>query len=119
MSEFQAVEDVVALYFRALHEGDVSQVQQLFIPGAEIRGYYEGELVNMKLPEYLNVLRRMSPPVRIGEDFDMRICGIDQIGNIASVRTRYLFEALYYVDYLSLLKIKDEWKIVNKVFHHD
>jgi hypothetical protein len=35
------------------------------------------------------------------------------------VKTQYLYQALNYVDYLSLLKINDEWKVVNKTFHHD
>lgn len=119
MSELHAIEGVIAQYFKGLHQGDVSLVQNVFLPHADICGYYEGELVNMQLHEYLHVLKRMSPPQKIGEEFDMHICGIEQIGNIASVRTQYLFEALNYVDYLSLLKVGGEWKIVSKVFHHD
>ena len=55
----------------------------------------------------------------IGEEFEMHISSIDIIGNIASVKTRYVFQALNYVDFLSLVKIDDVWKIVNKVFYHD
>jgi hypothetical protein len=61
----------------------------------------------------------MSPPVMLDEEFDMRIDGIDQIGRIASVRARYLFQALRYTEYLALMKIDEEWRIVNKTFHHD
>lgn len=119
MSEFNAIEEVISLYFKGLHEGDVSLVHTLFLPSAGICGYYEGDLVNMNLAEYLSVLRHMSPPQRIGEEFNMRISGIDHVGNTASARTRYLFEALNYVDHLSLLKVNGEWKIASKVFHHD
>lgn len=119
MSALQAVEAVVNQYFRGLHECNIELIQQVFLPNAEIFGYYEGELVNIKLNEYLNILKRMSSPVMLGEDYDMAITALDITGTIAMVKTRYLFEALYYVDYLCLLLINGEWKIVSKTFHHD
>ena len=119
MSDFHAIEAVVNIYFKALHEGKIELLPQVFSPHAEIFGYYEGELVMLKLSEYLNILKKMSPPNTIGEDFDMKITHIDLVADIAHVKTQYLYQALNYVDYLSLLKINDEWKVVNKTFHHD
>ncbi len=119
MSDFQAIEAVVNIYFKALHEGKIELLPQVFSPHTEIFGYYEGELVTLKLAEYINILKRMSPPNTIGEDFDMKITHIDIVADIAHVKTQYLYQALNYVDYLSLLKINDEWKVVNKTFHHD
>lgn len=119
MSYFQAIEAVVNLYFKALHEGNVTLVTQVFLPEAKIFGYYEGEKVILKLTEYIDILKRMSAPNMIGEDFDMKITHIDVIADIAHVKTEYLYQALNYVDYLSLLQIDGEWKVVNKTFHHD
>lgn len=119
MSELQAIESQILAYFQGLHEGNIDLIQKVFLPAAEIFGYYEGDKVTLKLHEYLNILKRMSPPVMLDEEFDMRIDGIDQIGLIASVRTRYLFQALRYTEYLALMKIDGEWRIVNKTFHHD
>lgn len=119
MSELPAIEEVITQYFKGLHQGDAGLLRQVFLPGAVICGYYEGELVNVELPGYLHILRNMSAPERIGEEFDMSLSAIDVIGNTASVRTKYLFEALNYVDHLSLVKINGDWKIVSKVFHHD
>ena len=119
MSDFQAIEAVVNVYFKALYEGDADRLLDVFLPKAEIFGYYEGELVMLKLAEYINILKRMSPPNTIGEDFDMKITHIDIVADIAHVKTQYLYQALHYVDYLSLLKIDDAWKVVNKTFHHD
>lgn len=119
MSELQAIESQIQAYFQGLHEGNIDLIQKVFLPSAEIFGYYEGDKVTLKLHEYLNILKRMSPPVMLDEEFDMRIDGIDQIGRIASVRARYLFQALRYTEYLALMKIDEEWRIVNKTFHHD
>ncbi len=119
MSELQAIESQIHAYFQGLHEGNIDLIQKVFLPSAEIFGYYEGDKVTLKLHEYLNILKRMSPPVMLDEEYDMRIDGIDQIGRIASVRARYLFQALRYTEYLALMKIDEEWRIVNKTFHHD
>lgn len=119
MSELQAIESQILAYFQGLHEGNIDLIQKVFLPSAEIFGYYEGDKVTLKLHEYLNILKRMSPPVMLDEEFDMRIDGIDQIGRIASVRARYLFQALRYTEYLALMKIDEQWRIVNKTFHHD
>ncbi len=119
MSELQAIESQIQAYFQGLHEGNIDLIQKVFLPSAEIFGYYEGDKVTLKLHEYLNILKRMSPPVMLDEEFDMRIDGIDQIGRIASVRARYLFQALRYTEYLALMKIDEQWRIVNKTFHHD
>ena len=49
MSDFQSIEAVVNIYFKALHEGKIELLPQVFSPHAEIFGYYEGELVMLKL----------------------------------------------------------------------
>lgn len=119
MAELQAIETVVQAFFRGLHEGDVPLVQKQFIKDAVISGYYEGECLVQDLNRYLEVLRRMPPPILLGEDFEMDIAGIETIGPIALVRARYLYEALRFTDYLSLMKVGGDWKIVSRLFHHD
>ena len=119
MSDFNAIETLITQYFKGLHGKNINAVAEVFWSHAEITGYYEGDFVHSKLHDYLSILKRMSAPNMIGEEFEMHISSIDIIGNIASVKTRYVFQALNYVDFLSLVKIDDVWKIVNKVFYHD
>jgi hypothetical protein len=40
-------------------------------------------------------------------------------GNAAVVKTDLEWPNIHYVDYLSLLKIDGEWKIVNKIWHQE
>ncbi|MBP8111597.1 MAG: nuclear transport factor 2 family protein, partial [Agitococcus sp.] len=54
MSDFQAIETVVNVYFKALYEGDADRLLDVFLSKAELFGYYEGELVTLKLAEYIN-----------------------------------------------------------------
>ena len=49
----------------------------------------------------------------------MRIVAIDLTGRVATVRTVALYQGLRFTDYLTLAKIEDQWKIVNKAYRHD
>lgn len=119
MSDLQQIEAIINQYFNALHTKNIAAIEQVFWSHAEIIGYYEGEFVHSKLHDYLSIIKRMSAPNMLGEEFDMHISNIEIMGNIASVKTRYVFQALNYVDFLSLININNTWKVVNKVFYHD
>lgn len=119
MPDLQAIEAVVLAYFQGLHEGDVGKIQSLFIKSAVINGYYEGQCINQDLQGYLGVVKRLPSPILMGEDFEMDITAIETSGPIACVRTRYLYEALRFTDYLSLMRFENGWKIVSKTFRHD
>lgn len=119
MSDFIAIETLINDYFQALHHKDVAKIEAIFWDHASITGYYEGEFVHSKLHDYLSILKRMSAPNMIGEDFDMEVVSIELKGNMAAVKTRYLFQALEYVDFLTLLNINGQWKIIQKTFYHD
>ena len=118
MTDLQAIEQVISQYFDALHTKNIEAIENVFWHHAEITGYYEGEFIHSKLHDYLSVIKRMSAPNMLGEEFDMQITSIDIMVNIAHVKTRYVFQALNYVDFLSLINIDGTWKIVNKAFYH-
>lgn len=119
VSDYEAVERVVKAFVTGLHEGDVVRVQAQFAKDAVVNGCYEGECIRQDLHGYLGVVKRNPPPVLLGEDADMHLTGVEVSGGVAMVRVRYLYEALFFTDHLSLLRIDGEWKIVSRLFHHD
>lgn len=119
MSDYAAVETVVRSFVAGLHEGDVARVQAQFARDAVINGYYEGECIRQDLHGYIGVVKRMPPPVLMDEAVEVHLTGLEVSDNVAVVRVRYLYEALYYTDYLALMKLDGEWKIVSRLFRHD
>lgn len=119
MSDYEAIETVVRNFAQGLHEGNTDKVQAQFVKDAVNNGYYEGECIHQGLHAYIGVIKRMPPPILLGEEMDMHIGGIETDGQVAMVRVRYLYEALRFTDHLSLLKIGGEWKIVARLFSHD
>ena len=48
-----------------------------------------------------------------------RITNIQLYGNAATARLELVYDEFMFVDFMNLLKTKDGWKIVNKIFYRD
>jgi hypothetical protein len=48
-----------------------------------------------------------------------RIVSIDRTGNAAMAKIELDYPTVRLVDYMSLLKVGNEWKIVNKIFYRE
>ena len=46
-----------------------------------------------------------------------QIASVDVTGTVASVKVEEDYPGSHYTDYVSLLKLDGEWRIVNKVFY--
>jgi len=50
------------------------------------------------------------------EKGDLQIRSVDVTGKAASVKVVEIYEESTYTDYISLLRLADGWKTVNKIF---
>jgi hypothetical protein len=57
-------------------------------------------------------------PSKNDEAYYMKIVSVDITDNIAQVKVFDLYLGKYFTDYLSLIKVNDNWIIMNKMFHH-
>jgi hypothetical protein len=48
-----------------------------------------------------------------------RITNIQLFGNAATARLELVYDEFTFVDFMNLLKTKDGWKIVNKIFYRE
>ncbi len=48
-----------------------------------------------------------------------RITNIQVFGNAATARLELIYETFTFVDFMNLLKTRDGWKIVNKIFYRE
>jgi len=83
---------------------------------ANIYGDINSSEYSKSVAEYIETVENRKSPNELGEVLKMSIVGINILGKIAMVKLHVpMFDYNYY-DYLSLFKIKGEWKIVNKLF---
>ena len=109
----QAVRAAVMSYFEGIREASAPKLAEAFHPEAFLVGLgQDGSLLRLSFAEWT---ARMTQPVPT----DLRgvIESVDIAGDAAMVKTVLLRPRVKYVDYLSLLRVDGEWRIVNKVWN--
>lgn len=121
----QAIMNVIqTAYVEGLqNEGDLEKVDSGFHPGFELLGIGKGEQM-WKLPIYnwkettADAVEEGKKPRNEEELVTVNFLSVDVSGTAASVKLEfYVAEKLTYIDYLSLYKFEDGWKIVSKIFY--
>jgi len=119
MSELQAISATIQDYFEGMHFRDAGRLRRAFHPKACLFGHLQSAFVHIPLDQWLGMVESRPVPAENGEPFDMRIVSTDVTGQVATVKVADLYRGLRFTDYLSLVKVDGQWRIVNKTFHHD
>jgi hypothetical protein len=113
--EEAAVRAAVDHYLQAHATGDGAHHRVLFHPEAKLFWIRDGQLATRTSEDYI-----AGSPGRPAVDEARRrrwISSVDVTGTAAVARVVLDYPNAHFTDYLSLLKINDEWKVVNKIFH--
>ncbi|RKR13006.1 putative lumazine-binding protein [Maribacter vaceletii] len=112
------VENLITNYFEGIFYGDIDKLEKCFHKNVYIYGDIKGLDYEKSAKEYLEGVANRKSPKDLDEIFKMKIIGIDIMGKVAMVKLHVPMLGYNYYDYLSLVKIKEEWKITNKIFTH-
>ena len=108
---FSAVSRVVQLYLDGTSQGRPDLVGEAFLPSLELNGLYEDEtLLTISGPDYIARIEEGVPIPREG-----RIVSIDATDRSAMVKVEIVSRGRLFTDYLLMLRVEGEWKIVNKI----
>jgi hypothetical protein len=117
MSAYQEVEAVLSNYFDALYECDPEKIRAVFHEQAVYATADETPALIRDLPTYVEVIASRESPSSRGEQRHDRIDGIEVAGeNTARARVRCTFGGRDFVDYLTLIRDAEGWRIIAKVF---
>lgn len=107
------ITETVERYFKATQTGESKYLSQAFHMDAKLKHIKEdGTLYEADLNHFSNYLDTNGPmPV-----LETKILSIDTHETGASVKAQFTFNDFTYTDYLNLLKIEGEWKIVDKIY---
>ncbi len=97
--------------------GDPLVMEKAFHPEAKLFWVRDGELNQRTLTDYLAGLPGEPAPDEAHRQ--RKIAALDAYGTAATARVELDYPNAYIVDYMSLLKIDGEWKIVNKIFYFE
>ncbi|WP_284244428.1 nuclear transport factor 2 family protein [Thalassotalea insulae] len=110
-SQRAAVEQAVNYYLEGSLLGDPKVIAQAFHPNAKVQGIRDGQHKVYDMKTFLGFFSTDKP-----RKHTTKIVSVDIENNAASVRAEWDMGSWKYVDYLSLLKQNEQWKIVNKIY---
>lgn len=113
-AEDAAIRAAIEHYFNGQATGDGAHFRKVFHPDSKLFFTRDGKLAQRTSEEYIS-----GAPGKPAPDEAQRkrtIDWIDVTGDAAVVKITLTYPAVTFTDYMSLLKLDGEWKIVNKTF---
>lgn len=114
-NEEAAVRAALQHYLDGHATGLGSEHAKVFHPEARLFWVRDGALATVTSEEY--IARASGEPAPDEDRRRRRIAMVDIAGDAAVARVELDYPDALIVDYMSLLKLDGEWRIVNKIFH--
>lgn len=113
-AEEAAVRQAIEHYFRGHATGEGQHFQKVFHPEAKLFWVRDGKFSQRTSAEY--IAGASGKPPADEAQRKRKIESVDVTGNAAVVKVLLDYPNARFTDYMSMLKIDGEWKIVNKTF---
>jgi Putative lumazine-binding len=114
-AEEAAVRQAIEHYFRGHATGQGEHFRKVFHPDAKLFAVREGKYWQLTSEEY--IARASGTPAPDEAQRKRTIQNVDITGNAAIAKIVLDYPQVKFTDYMSLLKIDGEWRIVNKTFY--
>lgn len=114
-AEDAAVRRAIEHYFQGHATGNGEEYRKVFHPDAKLFFIRDGKLTQVTSEEYISRATG-KPPTDEGKR-KRSVESIDISGNAAVAKLLLDYPDAKITDYMSLLKIDGEWKIINKTFY--
>jgi len=112
-SDYAAVETTVNYYLQGGTNNDFDMLKKAFHETATMKYIADGEYKEVNAIEFFGAGMKPGP----AQNRKTRVTDINVMGHAANARLEIEYETFSFIDYMNLLKIDGEWKIVNKIFY--
>lgn len=102
-------------YVLAMSTADEEGLRAAFHPSASVIGNYQDAVEWLTVDAYVREVASAGLPPN--DNPNWTIVSLDITNDAATVKLEDEFGSMKFTDYLSLLKIAGEWKIVSKLYH--
>lgn len=113
--EEAGVRAAVEHYFQGHATGEGQHFAKVFHPASSLFAVRDGKFLEIPSADYIG--RASGKPAADEPKRSRKIESVDITGNAAMAKVTLDYPAVKFTDYLSLLKVDGEWKIVNKIFY--
>jgi protease I len=109
------IETVCNYYLDGGTNGDSAMFSKAFAPDGQMRYMRNDTVMNVLLKDFMARVRNTG----IKQDRKTKIESIGVFGNAATAKLTIEYPTFYFHDIMSLLKTKEGWKIVSKIFYRE
>ena len=119
-SPYEAISEVLQLYFDGLYHSDTKRLRKVFHPRAQYVCVTDGTLTYRTMDEYFPIVDQRPSPASRGEPRADDIVAIEFAGPVtAFARVTCVISPKHFTDFLTFIHIDGRWQIISKVFHFD
>ena len=115
LKTIQEIQTVLTYYLDGGTNGDSVMFSKAFVPDGQMRYMRNDTVMNVVLKDFMGRMRNSGTKT----DRKTKIENIQVFGNAASAKLTIEYPTFYFHDIMSLLKTKDGWKIVGKIFYRE
>lgn len=112
-SDRALIEKTISYYLEGGTNNDFEMLKKAFHKNATMKYIRNGAYQEVNAIDYFQTAIKPGPK----QNRKTKITNIDITGYAASARLEIDYPTSSFVDYMNLIKIDGEWKIVNKIFH--
>lgn len=112
-SDYEAVTKTVNYYLDGGTNNDFETLKKAFHETATMKFTRNGEYREVNAIEFFKNAIKPGPK----QNRKTRIAYINITGNVASAKLEIDYETFSFIDYMNLMNIDGEWKVVNKIFY--
>lgn len=118
LQPFDAVSEVLQLYFDGLHHSDSQRLRRVLHPQAVYATAAGDAPVIRRMDDYWPVVDARPSPASRGEARSDRILSIEFVGPVTALaKVKCSIGPNHFTDLLSLIFIDGRWQVIAKVFH--
>jgi len=115
LKTIQDIQTVLTYYLDGGTNGDSVMFSKAFVPDGQMRYMRNDTVMNVGLKDFMARIRNTGTK----QERKTKIENIQVFGNAASAKLTIEYPTFYFHDIMSLLKTKDGWKIVGKIFYRE
>ncbi len=109
------IETVCNYYLDGGTNGDSVMFSKAFHPDGQMRYMRNDTVMNVMLKDFMARTRNTG----VKQDRKTKIETVQVFGNAATAKLTVEYPTFYFHDIMGLLKTKDGWKIVSKIFYRE
>ncbi|WP_103867413.1 nuclear transport factor 2 family protein [Aquimarina sp. I32.4] len=112
-SDYSLVEKTVSYYLDGGTNNDFETLKKAFHKDATMKFISKGVYKEVNALDFFEKVIKPGPK----NDRKTKIAYINVAGNTASAKLEIEYPTFMFIDYMNLLKIDGEWKVVSKIFY--